>query len=54
MKTKGKYIGFFLHLYLSRLLCEIVAGNWQMSQNQTEILRTWFPPEQYTRRTGSV
>ena len=32
----------FSHTFLSRLLCELVAGNWQMSQNQTEMLRTWF------------
>ena len=34
----------FSHTFLSRLLCELVAGNWQTSQNQTEILRTSFPP----------
>ena len=43
-KLKGNMLVFLTHFFLLRLLCELVAGNRQMSQNQTEISRTWFPP----------
>ena len=45
MKAKGKYIGvprtLFGHVCFAN---RPVARNWQISQNQTEILRTSFPP----------
>ena len=44
MKTKGKLLAFFAHFSVTFAL---QTGGWKLaiSQNQTEILRTSFPPK---------